>query len=529
MEEIVKPALREWAEIALPRLLTQVCRDPSHPAYGCFDRNWWHYKIRDFPSIILQQGGYALWCASRLPEFAGVRDGLEALAAASVRFWHKRAIRHGAFEEYYPWERGYPPLAFSTLSVCKLVHEGLVPAEEIREGLLIAARQLETRFEPKAANQQVAGLAALAWVNKILPGTTSSATFESVATRTLALQDPEGWYMEYGGPDTGYLAVTIDCLWDLWDATNDRRFLESARSALRFTAGVVAATGGCGAGMHNARNTDYLVPYGIMRFSAAGDGDDRAVAAGLARRLFSGRGPGHFFAAVDDRYWSHYIGWSLFRSLALPEPRPEAPLEPATGHLPSCGYVMRPLAADGLLVSTKKGGVFSVFGAGRLADFGWIVDDGRAEFVSHWWTSGWNVEVGASEVTVSGHLVRHVEVESTPVRHMALRVLSFFFGSALIPALKNLVIFKKQKPRFGFRRTVRPAPDRIVVEDVFTGLGEGDRLRRAPRSSKRHVASADSFHAEDFSLLCGWTVDEKVERSGSECRITTAYTRGGTD
>ena len=43
----------------LPRILSQCCRDANSPAFGCFDRNFWHYRMRDFSSIILQQGGYA--------------------------------------------------------------------------------------------------------------------------------------------------------------------------------------------------------------------------------------------------------------------------------------------------------------------------------------------------------------------------------------------------------------------------------------------------------------------------------------
>lgn len=50
-------ALTAAAERLVPRILTQVCRDPNSVCYGAFDRDWWHYRIRDFPSIILQQGG----------------------------------------------------------------------------------------------------------------------------------------------------------------------------------------------------------------------------------------------------------------------------------------------------------------------------------------------------------------------------------------------------------------------------------------------------------------------------------------
>ena len=119
------PLLRV-AQRWMPRILTQVCRDPTSPLFGCADRNWWHYKIRDFPSIILQQAGYALHEAARLPQWHDQREQLAAIAAASARFWNARAQKHYAFEEYYPWEQGYPPLAFASLAVAKLADQGVV-------------------------------------------------------------------------------------------------------------------------------------------------------------------------------------------------------------------------------------------------------------------------------------------------------------------------------------------------------------------------------------------------------------------
>ena len=63
---IVKRNLEKVAHRQLPRILTQFCRDPNNSAYGCADRNWWHYKIRDFPSIILQQAALTIHAASNL-------------------------------------------------------------------------------------------------------------------------------------------------------------------------------------------------------------------------------------------------------------------------------------------------------------------------------------------------------------------------------------------------------------------------------------------------------------------------------
>ena len=33
----------------IPKILTLQDRNPHSPTYGCFDRNYWHYKIIDFP------------------------------------------------------------------------------------------------------------------------------------------------------------------------------------------------------------------------------------------------------------------------------------------------------------------------------------------------------------------------------------------------------------------------------------------------------------------------------------------------
>ena len=139
-----------------PRILTQVCRDPGSPAFGSFDRNWWHYKIRDYSSIILQQGGYLIYLYSLLNNYTSYNDKLVELAKASVFFWAKRANRYGAFEEYYPWEKGYPPAAFSALAMAKLIEKLNISDKDIEKALKVATKQLIGRFEPESANQQMA-------------------------------------------------------------------------------------------------------------------------------------------------------------------------------------------------------------------------------------------------------------------------------------------------------------------------------------------------------------------------------------
>jgi hypothetical protein len=521
--------LLELAKRLLPRMLSQMCRDPGHPGYGSFDRNWWHYKIRDFSSIILQQGGYACYCASRLPEFKHLKGGLEGVAASSCRFWNDRAVKRGAFEEYYPWEQGYPPLAFSSLSVAKMVAAGIVAFEEVADGLKVAASQLLAHFESEASNQQVAGTAALCWIRHFAPELVDEPAFEQICLRTLACQHQEGWYAEYGGPDLGYLAVTMDCLWDAYDATGDERFRASAARALDFIVPFVSMPQ-CGAGMFNARNTDYIVPYGIARFL---DDVHRGCAAEMVlERVFANlSGPAHFLHAVDDRYYCHYIGHSIFRSIALlaEHELQEKVVEPVAANRFFEGtgqwLISDTPARCAAVIGGKKGGILSLdFDGVRCVDYGWLVVWKGKEWVSHWWGDFWKIERKTGSISIAGHMVPHLENNSTPFKHLVLRVLSRFFGRRIIGMLKERMIFKnKVAGGIPFKRKIEFTPSGVEVLD-WLGVGDVPVLKRAPRSSKRHVASADSFHEEDMGLVDAKIVmEESRTKKDGGLEIRTFY------
>lgn len=514
--------LLEVAHRWMPRILTQVCRDSNSPLYGCADRNWWHYKIRDFSSIILQQAGYALHQAAHLPLGRNPEE-LTKLAAASALFWNVRARKHYAFEEYYPWEQGYPPLAFSTLAMAKLAADGVVAVEAIRPGLRVAARQLRTRLEEKAGNQQVAGLAALAWTDRVLPDEADPAAFARQKALTLVLQHEEGWYWEYDGPDLGYLAVTIDCLWDLYDATGDEDFRGSIRRALAFTARFPAAAPN-GAGLHNSRNTDYLVPYGIVRSALQGDEAERRDASAVAAWAFAKADqPDHYFAAVDDRYICHYIGHSILRALRLLDGHAveAAPAPQAAELIPGSGHYLEP----DLIVSCRKGGILTLSDAGGEAnDFGWIIERGATQFVTHWWSDAWSFRhEGDGALLIDGPFFPHKERVSTPFKHMVLRVLSFVLGRRLTALLKRVLIFKRSTAGPSFTRRIERRADGLVVTDLVRDLRGGDKLLRAPRASKRHVASADSFHPQDLREERGFARSEERTQVADGMRIVTIF------
>ncbi|MCA1747264.1 MAG: hypothetical protein LC655_06175, partial [Bacteroidales bacterium] len=455
---------------------------------------------------------------SQLESYTKYEHELKQLAHAAAVFWNQRAKKRGAFEEYYPWEQGYPPLAFSSLAMAKLALDEVIHPDEIAEGLKKAAKQLQRRFESQAGNQQMAGLAALAVIRKITPELVKEEKYFFLKKQTLALQDKEGWYTEYDGPDLGYLSVTLDCLWDLYDVTGDTDYLVSAEKALGFMHGFVARRFE-GAGMHNARNTDYIVPYGICRFLGHEDAKTRekseTIVASLLNRM---EDEDHFFHAIDDRYWSHYIGHSVVRAELFLEEK----INPKTfggaekdgksavnagdkaEKVGKAGYIFRDLQNSNkhILITAKKGGVFSLYNqTGTLmSDYGWVAISGKKQYVNHWWSKEWDVQEEESSVVISGSMFPHKEKVSTPFLHFGLRVVSFVFGSALTRLLRNVLIFKSGSSGIHFRRRIDLSADSVIVTDTIEGISKKVMLVKAPRASKRHVASADSWHREDLAL-----------------------------
>ncbi|MEF2145611.1 MAG: hypothetical protein V3573_09215 [Desulfovibrionaceae bacterium] len=503
-----------WSALRLhvPRLLTLMERDADSPFLGCFDRDFWHYKMRDFSSMILQQGLLVLDCLKNAELPGNILSGHPLTGQwvrSGLRFWAGRQRRGGGFDEYYPYENGFPPAAFSLYAVALLLR-GLdeEPEPDVLRAVQACADWLLDHPETKALNQECAGLSGLALAGR-LPGIRIDAgRLEQRLQRFFAAQSDEGWFPEYGGPDLGYLAVTIDCLWDYYEATDDDRALQAMRRAAGYMAWMLAP-GGRVPVMANSRNTDYLAPYGLTRLAAT----DAVAAAVVRAMLLRVAEPDHYLHATDDRYASHYLFQSHFRCL------PHLAAMTAPDVLPceaggeqffvEAGQFVRHGQGRSLFFAGKKGGVTYVFGPEGLldADYGWRAflpgRKGRLA-VTHWQSDAWEIgllkEGGTTRILTAGPVTGRGYFVSSPLRHVALRVLSFCFGNRLIPLLKEKMIFRGGGTGLRLERELRmDGQGGAALEDALTGAGaETLAWRTAPQASLRHVASAARFCGEEL-------------------------------
>ena len=163
--------------------------------------------------------------------------------------------------------------------------------------------------------------------------------------------------------------------------------------------------------------------------------------------------------------------------------------------------------------------------SGEASDFGWIVERGETQYVTHWWSPDWSFGPIESGVAISGRMFAHREKLSNPLQHIVLRCLAFVLGRRLIPVLKRALIFKRGgqgEPLF--TRTATHDNGNVEITDRIEGLRTTDRLLRAPRASKRHVASADSYHPQDLAPIRGFEVSEERRDTPNAITIVTRIT-----
>ena len=124
------------------------------------------------------------------------------------------------------------------------------------------------------------------------------------------------------------------------------------------------------------------------------------------------------------------------------------------------------------------------------------------------------------KIKVEGPFFPHKEIKSDPLKHFGLRALSFLMGRHLIKFIKSKLIFKNRLSSHKLIRRIKISRNNILIEDQILNVEYTD-LFRAPRSSKRHVASADCFHDEDLSLTLPFL--EKRTMQDKSILITTEY------
>lgn len=245
------------------RILGLGNRDPQSPAYGCFDRYYWHYRQVDFVNARFQEAGQFLALLYRYPhaqnrfyQAARVREW----AMAAVHYWTRIQRGDGSFDEYWPYERSFCVTSFTLYAAAETCR--LLSAPPPSDALIRAARWVMRHENPRVMNQMAASATALRLAGEILEDDGLLQAARRRIARLLEGQHPQGYFVEYGGYDIGYQTITLSCLAKYYWHTRDTAVSAAARAGFRFLDGLIRENGTYDY-QATSRKTQYFYPFGF--------------------------------------------------------------------------------------------------------------------------------------------------------------------------------------------------------------------------------------------------------------------------
>ncbi len=448
----------------IPKILTLLDRNPHSPTYGCFDRNFWQYKIIDFPSGMAQEFVFPLALAYSLncPKNSFYRQpNLRAWVDAGIRYAVKSAHVDGSCDDYFPFERAGGATAFSLLA-CLESYRLL----ELDDPAMLRFFQKRCdwlahhRESGRLTNHQALIALCLELASRLLHIDRWQGAIDERLELVLSWQNPEGWFQEYEGCDPGYHTLTISCLAWLYELKPSSRLKEAIANAV-ILASYFSHPDGSYGGEYTSRNTYNFFPHG---FELVGKWMPEALSINDQFLIGLKNGLGACYAddhIIGHHTWNYLLAWQDSIS-----ERPSILSSSKQGRiwLEDARIIIDRRQNTELYLALNKGGAFKFFRNNQLVvsdtHFSLLVRDGKKvkNAVGHL-VDPYKVEISDHEISIRGQLGWAKQKQMTPMNLMILRVVMLtvgrFFPNLIRTILQQILITGKKSTPFQFSRHFR--------------------------------------------------------------------------
>ena len=499
----------------IPLVLTQVDRDKDSKTFGSCDRNFWHLKIRDFSSAILQQTSLTLALLYKVNFKDNIyynNEIVKSWAIGALKYLGKIQLKDGSYNEYYPNEHGYPPTAFTLFAACRTYIELGIQDSDILNTLKKSAYWLARRRETKAYNQEWAAIAGIYLYKYISQDHDIELILDQKVQNILKIQSNEGWFPEQGGADIGYSSVALDMMAEYYWYSKDKRVEEALNKLVEFLQYFVHPDGTIG-GEYGSRNTIYFMPNGletVARLELRTSG----IADAMLVQIYGFRDNNastDFMNAVDERYLSHYVMHSYLRALQktsiieknindkyfLPCQKEHINI------FREAGLLTYKNGENFVIISGKKGGLIKVYKNNKEItwDCGYRIKLGDGKVAAtNWLDNSYSVQWDCSSTVVcevNGKFNVIKQKVQNPIYHLGLRIAALMLGDKVNKLIKRITIFSDKHIEVECSRKIAIENDQIDIIDQIHG-NEEIVMEEANNISLRLVASGKFFSKSDL-------------------------------
>jgi hypothetical protein len=317
------------------------------------------------------------------------------------------------------------------------------------------------------------------------------------------LQKEEGWFPEYGGPDIGYLSLTIDYLAKVYEKSNWDLAKEMLTKAIDFLYYFSHPDGSFG-GEYGSRNTKYIIPSGI-EFIAPWNRKAGYIAFNLRRALFEKKTIGPY--NLDDRYLA-YIGYTYLQaSLYFREDLEVEERGHVDKYFEESGIWVFSNSSFYLVSNFKKGGVLKVnFKNGSsFKDSGIILKTKNKIYTSSWLNSSEEKIIKDGGFKVSREMKLISFYKMSIIKGISLRVFQLLLGrfefiNKLVKKfLRGILITKQKSSGIRFFRTIKVVNEKIEMEDLILSSENINKVFCGVENSYIFIPSSRYFEIGDLN------------------------------
>lgn len=470
----------------IPKILTLQDRNRHSPTYGCFDRNYWQYKIIDFPSGMSQEFVYPLalaWAAEIEGNAFFKQDALREWAEAGMVFAARSAHADASCDDYFPFEKAGGAAAFSLLACAESYKLLGLQNYEVLQFFERRADWLAHHNESgQLTNHQALIVLCLDRVSELLGKDKWAKARAERLAKVLSWQNAEGWFQEYEGCDPGYHTLTVSLLAQIHEKTPTPALRDALTRAVALAAEFVHPDGSF-AGEYSSRNTYNFFPHGFELF-----GKYEPAALAINDRFLAGIAAGNNPCYADDHIvghhtWNYLLAWRDFVT-ARPEP---APRPEGRTHFPNAGLLIDRRGGAELYVALNKGGVFKFFRDGKIVasdtQVSLVVEDGKKRNAVAHLVADYPHEIDDGRIAVRGDMGWAKQKKMTPFNLIVLRLIMLgggkFFPDLVRKLLQRVLITGKKPAPFRFEREFVWNDGRLTVRDRVETTGDWKSVKQA--------------------------------------------------
>ena len=493
----------------MPRILTQLNRSAPSKTYGCFDRDYWHYLTTDFPSMRKQEAVLTLAYAYTLKHSKNKyyqSATLKRYINASLKYWTKTAKKE--LSEWYPGEDSFVCNTFNLYAITQtyiVLKEH--PSKKTLSTIEKIARKVSRTKESRVQNQYTSVPIGLYNTFLLTKNEWYKKQAEEVMNILKQLQHVEGWFLEYGGADIGYLSLAVHYIAHYYEKTRSAEAFEVVKKSCAFLQYFLHPDYTSG-GEYASRNTEYLIPTGFEIF--ASEIKDASVVAQFIReglrqqKIISPE-------ELDDRYLL-YLHSTYFESFLCGQEkmtnRRPPHNTPFIKKYETLGIHIHNTKEYYMVINAKKGGAFQYINkrtGKHVYDSGIVMKTKIKTFTSSYLHEP-TVWQEKNTITIKGNLTIYKEQKMTTKKLVLLRL--FFTTVGRISFIKKIVkeylrdilITKNKLSKMYYKRNFILDEKEVVVRDEIVSPKKMKEVLLEEKYSNTFVPSSRLYQEQTINV-----------------------------